>query len=543
MLSNLSRIRQMLFDPETTQGSQRTIAAATGSDASLIISSGMTESLRNELKDFVFLCLTSAQASNVGEWRKASHYYYDATSGFAFFDADVWPAVVGNGDTFVAFSMPRHDKAELTPTDEFASKADFQRCSFEKFPDDYMRTLYDAAMSGQLGGMGFPSAYDTVVSGTTLTAVVNEVGRFVAGQTVGVGASSDALEYTKISSIATATSTLTFDTAISAPGGGELIISWAQPGEMGWLMAQAVGECFQSGHATQVNNISGGASIDPTASTFEVLSGHGAQFDQYGIIEVDIGGTYEISQISSITSDVLVFDPPFSTAPSVDAHVRNSWSMKQNKDGHKSFGSRAYFDKILRRTHGHAIGDMTIDGVVGSELPKVDFPMVTMGDEDTPTDTTIPTDLCSRHFTHSPPRKVSAKVQIAPTTAGTASYECRQWSFKLSNAASRRDAVTGTDGVGGVDVTNQEPELTMSMNTLTIAAWNPRTALKADTLQRCVFVLGNTGGRKVVLWFNEAQFKAANPHQESEERDYYDITVSPKRGGDATKPGLVIALL
>jgi hypothetical protein len=535
-MSFLSRIRQMLFHPETTQGSQRTITAAAGSSASLVISSSMTEELRNELKDFVFYCVNSAEASNIGKWRRASHYYYDSTKGFAFFDADAWPAVIGDGDTFLAFLMPRHDKAELTPTNEFASKADFQNHSFEKHPDDFMRTLYDAAMSGQLGGMGFPSAYDTVDgAGTTTTFDVNYPARYKKKMIIGVGSDTDSLEYTEIQSISG--STLTVSPAITGPSGGELVISWAQPGEMGWLMAQAIGEAFQSGHATQVDDGSA------TSSVFDVISGHGAQFEEEGIIEVDIGGTYEISQISSISTDEITVDPPFSAAPSNGAHVRNAWSMRQNVDGHKSFGVRAYFHKIMQQIHGCMIGDMSIEGIEGSELPKIDFPMVSMGDEDTPTDTTIPTDLNTRKFTHSPPRKVSAKVLIDPSTAGDSSYECRSWSFKIGNAASRREAVTGTDGVGGVDVTNQEPSLEMSLNTLTIANWNPRTALQADTLQRCVFILGITGGRKLVLWFNEGQFKDLAPNQENDERDYYDITVQPKRDGDATKHGLVVAVL
>jgi hypothetical protein len=299
-----------------------------------------------------------------------------------------------------------------------------------------------------------------------------------------------------------------------------------------------VGESFQSGHAALVV----GAPA-PNATTFSVTAGYGAQFAEEGIIEVLVGTNYEVTQISSITTDAITVDPPLSAAPSTGALVRPGWTMRQDIDGFASFGMTAWFHKIKRRIHGISIGDVSFDGIEGSSLPKINLPLIGMGDEDTATDTDIPTAFASRKNCAQAPKKTSAKLLIAPTTAGSTTTECRSATLKLGNEASVREAITGTNGVAGTDVTSQDPVLECSINTTTLASYNPRTALKADTLQRVVLILGSEMGRKVVIWMNEAQIKAAKPHQENERRDYYDLEIRPKRSCSATIQGFYVALL
>ncbi|MBU1213553.1 MAG: hypothetical protein KJ587_20150 [Alphaproteobacteria bacterium] len=537
-----SNIREALFDMESTQGTERTLVADLGSSTVQLLSGEFVETLNDEIKGFLAQCLTGHADNVAAGYKKITSYYYESVGeiGTAYFDADAWPQAITAADTFRVHLLPRTDTLEMTPTDEFAEMTDFQRDSLEKYPDDFMRTVFDGNVAGKLGGMGAPAAYDIAVSGSGTTLVVANIARFKVGSVIHVNNPvTDRVEVTAISG-----STCTLKNALAAPlAGGEILRVYTGPGEWGWLMAAAIGEAFQSGHAGLVNNIAGGAAANPTASAWEIQDSFIDQFDEEGIIEVDVSGTFEVTQISDITGDIMTVDPPLSSAPAVNALVRPGWSMRQNLDGHDSFGMSGYMHKILRRIHGISIGDMAIEGVEGADLPKITFPMVGIGDEDTPTDVTIPTAFSSRKFTNRAPKKASAKFLIAPTTAGAATYECRSWGFNMGNDASRRDAITGTDGVAGTDVMNQDPVMTASLNTLTIAAWNPRTALQADTLQRVVAILGTEPGRRVVMWFNQAQLKLANPGQENENRDYYELEIRPKRAGDATKHGVVVALL
>jgi hypothetical protein len=530
-----SNIREALLDPESTQGTARTLVADAGSSASLLISGEFTETLKDELREFLLECLTGHVDNVAAGFKRIAHYYYQSAVGYAHLDDDAWPQTISPGDTFRAHLLPRTDKCEMTPDDQFSQMDGFLRDSFEKYPDDFQRTLYTGEISGKLGGMGTPAAYDTAVSGSGTTLVVTTAARWKAGMVIHVG--SPVTDRVRIKSISGSTCTLY--NALAAPlVGGEVLRAYTSPGEWGWLMAAAMGEAFQSGHAALVV----GAPA-PTASVFSVTAGYGAQFAEEGIIEVLVGSAYEVTQITDISTDAITVDPPLSGAPSTGALVRPAWTMRQDIDGFKSFGMTAYFHKIKRRIHGISIGDMSLDGIEGSALPKITLPLVGMGDEDTATDTAIPTALVSRKFNAQAPKKTSAKLLIAPATAGATTNECRQATLKLGNEASVREAITGTDGVAGTDVTAQDPVLECSINTTTLASYNPRTALKADTLQRVVLIIGSEMGRKVVIWMNEAQIKATKPHQENERRDYYDLEIRPKRSGTATIQGFYVALL